>query len=135
MKFRAAAMALGLSVNAGLFAQSQFFYSPTDITGKLTRTAVTNASQASSRLAALKSTQGAGFKRDADSQKDAGSSQNAGSETKPNFTRPPHPALFQRFMASLGATPLATVQSLAVSPGTAASSGRWRADSPARPMS
>ena len=122
MKFRAAAMALGFSVNAGLFAQSQFFYSPTDITGKLTRTAVTNASQASSRLAALKSTQGAGFKRDADSPKDAGSSQNAGSETKPNFTRTPHPALFQRFMASLATTPLATVQSLAVSPGTAASS-------------
>ena len=119
---KTAAIALSLSVNAGLFAQSQFFYAPTDITGKLTRTAVTNASQGGFRPAALKSTQGAGFERDANSPRDAGSQKGAGSETKPNFVRPPHPPLFQRFMASLGATPLATAQSLAVSPGTTASS-------------
>jgi hypothetical protein len=116
MKSRVAAIALGISMNAGLFAQSQFFYAPSDITGKLTRTAVTNASQTSFHMSALKSQQGLR------SEQGAGSQQSAGSETKPNFVRPPHPPLFKRFLASLGATPLATVQGLTVSSTTTASS-------------
>ena len=103
MKSAFKTIAAGAAVSAGLFAQSQFFYSGSDITGKLTRTAVTNASQTSFRLlGALKP-------------------KPATSETKPNFVRPPHPPLSMRFLASRGATPLAAVQtSLAVNPATSA---------------
>jgi hypothetical protein len=101
MKFGLTALAVGLFLSASLSAQTQFYYSAADATGRLKLTSVTNARQASVRMLAHGPRQST-------------------PEIKPHIVEPQRP--FKKLLpmrTALGSSP---VQSLAVSYTTTSSS-------------